>query len=202
MDHAQNSLSPAASAKDSIASWHTLALVFNIGLHTIKELRIYFFQIQGCKFLRTKSIIDSSRFMGPAHVLPFADSATHRGHSPLYLTTPISLLSVGRDIKTLAEREWALRKAGYRVHSLTAESFMSERAPWGDSITLFCHTLGPEECIFLAAHLRRYSPGRRLILLTHGERNRLESVLFHATVRSEDGLDTLCNEINRLVSAA
>lgn len=151
---------------------------------------------------RDKNRFDSSNAMGPESILPFLVGAKHRDRSPLSLANSISLLSLGKDIQIMAEREWALRKSGYNVHSLTSSEFLRRKLSSDDAITLFCHTLGPEECLFLAAHLRRYSPENRLILLTRGNSKRLESVLFHAIVRSEDGLDSLCTAINRLASAA
>jgi hypothetical protein len=140
--------------------------------------------------------------MESERVLPFIARKNDRSQTPRPTTRPISLLSVGKDIEILAEREWGLRKAGYGVHSLTVETLLLRRLAVIDTVALFCHTLDTEECLFLAAHMRRYSPKSRLILLTKGDRYRLESVLFHATVRSEDGLEALCQEIDKLASAA
>jgi hypothetical protein len=142
--------------------------------------------------------------MGLGRVLPFsAASHTRRfGSFSSDLSRPISLLSIGRDIDVLRERESDLDKAGYRVRSIKAESFISQRIIEQNMIAVFCHTLSSEECLFLATHFRRYAPASRLILLTHGDRNRLESVLFHAIVRTEDGPTALCQQINRLAEGA
>lgn len=112
------------------------------------------------------------------------------------------LLSIGRDGRILEEREQSLRKAGYQVQSVKVESFIQQHIIEPNLAALFCQTLTSEECVFLATHFRRYFPENRLILLTAGDSYRAESILFHATVRSEDGPEALSREIGRLLEAA
>lgn len=140
--------------------------------------------------------------MNSERILPFTIRG-NRGKQPSFLSAePVSLFSLGRDIKLLVEREWALRRTGYLVRSSTIETLLLRNIAVPDTISLFCHTLGSEECLFIAAHLRRYTPENRLILLTHGDSFRPESVLFHSVVREEDGLKALCRAIDQLTSAA
>jgi hypothetical protein len=137
--------------------------------------------------------------MGLGRILPFP--ATHHLSSDtrsVELSKQISLLSIGRDTTILKKRESGLKKAGYQVRSVKVGSFISERIVESNTVAVFCHTLAAEECLFLASHFRRYAPASRLILLTRGDDYRLESVLFHATVRIEDGPPALCREIERL----
>jgi hypothetical protein len=137
--------------------------------------------------------------MGLGRILPFP--ATHHLSSDtrsIEVSKHISLLSIGRDTTILKKRESSLKRAGYQVRTLKVRSFLSERIVESTTFAVFCHTLAAEECLFLASHFRRYAPASRLILLTRGDDYRLESVLFHATVRIEDGPRALRREIERL----
>lgn len=130
-------------------------------------------------------------------VVPFRSAVRSQDRSPVR-STPLPILSIGRDRQILRVREQVITsRAGVGVLSLTAD----EAEPWTRNsephLWLFCHTIELPRLVALACRVRRFSAGSRLAVLEGSQHLSFEASLFHRVIRPTEGveriLDTICS---------
>jgi hypothetical protein len=115
-----------------------------------------------------------------------------QNRTPL-LHLPLTILFVGRDGNLLKMRREALsRRLRLRAWSGTPEQARSWSQSSDPHLWVFCSTVEVQELIFLAGRIRRFSPRSRLVLMEDAHASGPEAVLFNRVVRSQDGIDGLC----------
>jgi hypothetical protein len=117
-------------------------------------------------------------------------------------SSPLRILSVGRDAELLLHRERAIREhSDLSVRSLSpeeAEKFARSEEP---RLWIFCGSIEISRLVYLACSVRRYSRHSRLVLDSARPAG-FESTLFDCILRSGQETDALLEAVSRLVLAA
>ena len=122
------------------------------------------------------------------------------GQFPLLQPLPLPVISVGRDLKLLAERQHALDDGGIPACTMLPQE--AERLAHDDHprVWIFCASIELSTMIYLACAIRRNSPGSHLLLIERGVAAGLERSLFHQVIRPESRLDQLTAAVRHYLS--
>lgn len=117
-------------------------------------------------------------------------------------TSPLPILSVGRDAELLLSRERIIRHhSDLSIRSISPEEAESWARSEKARLWIFCGSIEVSRLVYLACSVRRYSRQSRLVLdclRTPG----FERSLFDCIVRSGREEDALLEAVSRLVLAA
>ena len=122
------------------------------------------------------------------------------GQFPLLQPLPLPVISVGRDLRLLADRQHALDDDGIPARTMLPQE--AERLAHDDRprVWIFCASIELSTLIYLACAIRRNSPGSHLLLIERGEAAGPERSLFHQVIRRESHLDQLTAAVRRYLS--
>lgn len=114
-------------------------------------------------------------------------------------TTPLSVVSVGRDKDLLYLRERAIiSRSDLRVRSLSPEEGEAAARNSGAHLWIFCGSIELRKLVLLASSVRRSSPTSRLLLVRGYRRSGFEDSLFHWIVQSSDGVESFLDAVSLL----
>lgn len=134
----------------------------------------------------------SRHLVESAHPLSLKDSRCIR-------SSPLPILSVGRDPEILMRRESVLAShSTLPIRSMNPE----ESEKWARSSTahlwIFCSTIELSRLVYLACSIRRYSPASRLLLLQGNRTPGFETALFHQVLPPAAETDFFLDTVSRL----
>lgn len=114
-------------------------------------------------------------------------------------SSPLSILSVGRDPEILARRERVITSdSALTVRSMNPEQAESwARAPEA-YLWIFCRTVELPRLVYLASSVRRYSPASRLIVVQGSRVPGFEASLFHHIVAPGEETEVFLDAVTRL----
>jgi hypothetical protein len=139
--------------------------------------------------------------MGSGKLIRFDTSAAKRDQCRVR-STPLSIISVGRDAEILRLRQEIIgRHSDLQIRSMTpeeAETWVRWAQP---HLWVFCHTVELPRLVHLACRIRRFSPRSRLLLLVGSHDPGFEVTLFHQIVRSVDGVESLLDRLSQMAIA-
>lgn len=135
-----------------------------------------------------------------SNVLEFPRASSHQD-TVCARSSPLSIVSVGRNADLLRRREQTIRDhSDLSVRSMTPE----EAESWARSdkarLWIFCGSIEIPRLVYLACSVRRYSRHSRLVL-DSARRPGFEDTLFDCVVRSGDGSDALLEAVSRFAVA-
>lgn len=117
-------------------------------------------------------------------------------------STPLSIISVGRDAEILRLRQEVICGRS----DLSVRSFSPEEAePWTHRpephLWIFCYTVELPRLVYLSCRVLRFSPESKLLLLEGRQRTGFEASLFHQVLRRTEGEGPFLDALERLAVA-
>lgn len=117
-------------------------------------------------------------------------------------SSPLPILSVGRDAELLLRRERAIRdRSDLSIRSMSPEEAESWSRSEKARLWIFCGSIEISRLVYLACSVRRYSRHSRLVL-DSARLPGFERSLFDCIVRSDRETDALLEAVSRFALAA
>jgi hypothetical protein len=114
-------------------------------------------------------------------------------------SSPLPILSVGRDAEILRRRERVLvSRSTLSIRSVNPKEAEATARSSAPHLWIFCSTIELPQLVYLACSVRRYCPASRLLLLQGSRPPGFEVSLFHQVLAPGEDTDVFLDTISRL----